>query len=84
MLIIFSPAVSSAIGTDKVTAGAMFPNAHFAWFPLDNPAIVSVPIGFALGWLGSVLSKEQPDLGKAAEMEVRSLTGAGAEGASIH
>ncbi len=84
VLIIFSPAVSSGIGTDKITAGAMFPTAHFAWFPLDNPALVSVPIGFVLGWLGSVLSKEQPDLGKAAEMEVRSLTGAGADRAVMH
>ena len=69
VLIVFSPAVSSQIGTTKVTASAMFPTAHFAWFPLDNPAIVSVPAGFVLGWLGSALSKEKPDLGKAAEME---------------
>ena len=76
-LIIFSPAVSGA-------KTAMFPNADFAWFPLDNPAIVSVPVGFLAGILGTLLSKEQPDLGKAAEMEVRSLTGAGAEGAIAH
>ncbi|WP_203569145.1 solute symporter family protein [Aestuariimicrobium ganziense] len=76
-LIIFSPAVSGA-------PTAMFPNANFDWFPLDNPALVSVPVGFLLGWLGTVLSKETPDLDKAAEMEVRSMTGAGAEGAIAH
>jgi cation/acetate symporter len=84
VLIVFSPAVSTPIGAAKPLASAMFPGASFAWFPLDNPAIISVPVGFVLGWLGSVLSKEIPDAGKAAEMEVRSLTGAGAEKASIH
>ena len=77
-LIIFSPAVSGR-------PSAMFPNADFAWFPIDSPAIVSVPVGFFLGWLGSVL---KPDHGayadQAAEMEVRSMTGAGAEGAIDH
>ncbi len=76
VLITFSPAVSG-------TKTSMFPNADFAWFPLDNPALVSVPIGFILGWLGSISSKEyNPE--KYTEMEVRSMTGAGAEGAVAH
>lgn len=72
ILIIFSPSVSGA-------PSAMFPDANFAWFPLANPALVSVPLGFLGGWLGTVLSKERPDAAKQAEMEVRSMTGAGAE-----
>jgi len=44
---------------------------------------VSVPIGFLLGVLGTLTSKES-NPAKQAEMEVRSLTGAGAEKASIH
>ena len=84
VLIIFSPAVSTPIGRAEPLASAMFPGASFAWFPYDNPAIVSVPLAFFMGWLGTVLSKEQPDLGKAAEMEVRSMTGAGADGAIAH
>ncbi len=76
VLIIFSPAVSGA-------ATAMFPKADFAWFPLDNPALVSVPVGFFLGWLGSVTSSEH-NAEKYTEMEVRSMTGAGAEGAIAH
>ena len=77
-LIIFSPAVSGA-------KGAMFPNLDFAWFPIDSPAIVSVPIGFFLGWLGSVTKPDGPEVADAAaEMEVRSMTGAGAEGALDH
>jgi cation/acetate symporter len=31
-----------------------------------------------MGWLGTVLSKEEPDVKKYAELEVRSLTGTGA------
>jgi cation/acetate symporter len=77
VLIIFSPAVS---GSD----GAMFPNADFDLFPLQNPGIVSVPLSFLLGYLGTVLSKEQADDAKFAEMEVRSLTGAGSEKATTH
>ncbi len=83
-LIIFSPAVSTPMGAAKPLASAMFPNASFAWFPYDNPAIVSVPLAFFAGWLGTVLSKEVSDPGKAAEMEVRSMTGAGADGAMAH
>ncbi|MDO5533117.1 MAG: cation acetate symporter [Propionibacteriaceae bacterium] len=84
ILIIFSPAVSTPMGAAQPLASAMFPNASFAWFPYDNPAIVSVPLAFFLGWLGTVLSKEVPNAGKAAEMEVRSMTGAGAAGAIAH
>ena len=38
--------------------------------------LVSIPLGFFLGWLGSVTSKEF-NRAKYAEMEVRSLTGHG-------
>ncbi|MBT2676714.1 cation acetate symporter [Streptomyces sp. ISL-14] len=70
-LVLFSPVVS---GDPK----AMFPDVDFAWFPLKNPGIISIPFGFFMGWLGTVLSKEEPDAGKYAELEVRSLTGTGA------
>jgi cation/acetate symporter len=33
--------------------GALLPGVDFSVFPLHNPAIVSVPVGFLLGWLGS-------------------------------
>ncbi|WP_216901961.1 solute symporter family protein [Nocardia alni] len=73
-LIVCSPAVSG-------NKGAMFPHADFAWFPLQNPGLVSIPASFLLGWAGTMLSAEHAD-GKFAEMEVRALTGAGAEKAS--
>ncbi|GGQ24525.1 solute symporter family protein [Streptomyces roseolilacinus] len=71
VLVLFSPVVSGK-------ASSMFPDVDFAWFPLENPGLVSIPLGFLLGWLGSLLSKEQPDRGKYAELEVKSLTGVGA------
>lgn len=62
----------------------MIPTADFAIFPLANPGIISIPLAFFLGWLGSVLDKRTEDPATAAEMEVRSLTGVGAEKAVDH
>ncbi|MEU0334540.1 cation acetate symporter [Streptomyces sp. NPDC006193] len=70
-LVLFSPVVSG-----KPTS--MFPHTDFHWFPLENPGIISIPVGFLLGAVGTLLSKEVPDAGKYAELEVRSLTGTGA------
>jgi cation/acetate symporter len=55
-----------------------------AIWPLNNPGIVSIPLGFFLGWLGSVTSRKREDRRLAAEMDVRSLTGYGAEKATNH
>ncbi|HEX2314953.1 MAG TPA: cation acetate symporter [Thermomonospora sp.] len=76
LLVTFSPVVS---GSDK----ALFTDVDFSYFPLENPGIVSIPFGFLCGWLGAVLSKEH-NAEKYAEIEVRSLTGAGAERAASH
>ncbi|GAA1719450.1 solute symporter family protein [Streptomyces yatensis] len=70
-LVLFSPVVSG-----KETS--MFPDVDFHWFPLENPGLISIPLGFLLGWLGTLVSKERPDQDKYAELEVRSLTGHGA------
>jgi cation/acetate symporter len=77
LLIAFSPVVSGA-------ATSMMPGVNFAVFPLSNPGIVSIPLAFFLGWLGTVLDKRGEDPAKQAEMEVRSLTGVGAEKAVDH
>lgn len=77
VLIVFSPAVS---GTPK----AMFPNLDFAWFPLANPGIVSIPLAFLLGIVGTLTSSDRGNPELNAEMEVRSLTGVGAEKAIAH
>ena len=78
VLIIFSPVVS---GTEKSMLGEA---VNFAWFPLNNPGIVSIPLGFFLGWLGSVLSNKAENAAKASEMYVRAYTGHGAEKATDH
>ncbi|TDZ97646.1 cation acetate symporter [Mycobacteroides salmoniphilum] len=77
VLIVFSPAVSGA-------KTAMIPGADFAWFPLANPGIVSIPLAFLLGIVGTLTSNDKGDPGLNAEMEVRSLTGIGAEKAISH
>ncbi|MEV8443038.1 cation acetate symporter [Actinosynnema sp. NPDC051121] len=69
-LLAFSPAVSGA-------KSSIFPDVDFAWFPLSNPGLVSIPFSFLCGYLGTILSKEKSDPAKQAEMEVRSLTGIG-------
>ena len=85
-LIIFSPVVS---GQPPLVPGgpsaSMITNTSidFHWFPLDNPGLISIPLAFFLGWLGSVTSKEH-DAAKYAEMEVRSLTGHGVAEALEH
>ncbi|MFE4393813.1 cation acetate symporter [Kitasatospora xanthocidica] len=70
-LVVFSPVVSGA-------KTSLFPHSDFHWFPLENPGLVSIPVGFLAGWLGTLLSRERPDAAKYAELEVRSLTGLGA------
>ncbi len=86
VLIAFSPVVSGKVDakTGKSLSMITDTSIDFHWFPLDNPGIISIPLAFLLGWLGTVTSKEATNLDKFAEMEVRSLTGAGAEKAVHH
>ena len=49
--------------------------ARWDYFPLANPGIISIPLGFFFGWLGTITSSEK-NTAKYAELEVRSLTGA--------
>jgi cation/acetate symporter len=70
-LVIFSPVVSGA-------PTSILPGVDFAWFPLTNPGIVSIPVSFLCGFLGTMLGSESDvDPERNAEMEVRSLTGIG-------
>ncbi len=85
VLIVFSPVVSGKkdATTGKLTA-SMIQGVDFHWFPLENPGIISIPLSFLLGYLGTVMAKEKADPARYAEMEVRSLTGAGAAKAVVH
>ncbi|MHC5906584.1 solute symporter family protein [Streptomyces sp. S6] len=71
LLVVLSPVVSGS-------PESLVPGVDFQFFPLQNPGIVSIPLGFLAGWLGTVTSSEEPDEARHAETEVRSLTGAGA------
>jgi cation/acetate symporter len=85
VLIVFSPVVSGKpVESSTGRSPSMLQGVDFSWFPLDNPGLVSIPLSFLLGYLGTVLSKDPADAAKYAEMEVRSLTGADAERAVAH
>lgn len=88
-LVFFSPVVSGKTAVDAVTgetiSASLFPlGVDFSWFPLENPGIISIPLGFFLGWLGTVTSKEPETAERYVELEVRALTGAGSEKAITH
>lgn len=76
-LILFSPVLWGA-------ETSFFPDVDLAIYPLTNPGIISIPLSFLLGWIGSKTSKVRENADKQAEMEVRSLTGVGAEKATDH
>ena len=77
LLIFLSPAVSGA-------PSAMFPNADWSIFPLTSPGLISIPMGFLCGYIGTLIGKPDNLEALAAEMEVRSLTGVGVEAAVDH
>ena len=77
VLIVFSPVVSGKKDASGNLTASMIQGVDFHWFPLDNPGIVSIPLSFLLGYLGTVLSRDKADPARYAEMEVRSLTGVG-------
>jgi cation/acetate symporter len=78
VLVFFSPVVSGKV--DPVTGASLSlfgKGIDFHWFPLENPGLVSIPLGFLCAIVGTLISKETDDR-KFAELEVRALTGAGA------
>ncbi|MGW0243148.1 solute symporter family protein [Micromonospora chalcea] len=70
-LVLFSNGVSGE-------PDAIFPDRNFKFVDVE-PALITVPVGFLLGYLGSLTSRERDDAA-FAEMQVRSLTGAVATG----
>jgi cation/acetate symporter len=68
-LIVFSPVMSGS-------PTSLIPSVDFHWFPLNNPGIVSIPLSFLCGVVGSLLRRKRPEeVAKQKEMEVRALTG---------
>jgi cation/acetate symporter len=71
VLVLFSPVVSGV-------PDSIVPWVDFAWFPLSNPGIISIPLSFLCGYFGTVFSSDRSSQERSAEMQVRSLTGIGA------
>ena len=77
LLILVSPSVMDPGGKALITGTPLF--------PLKNPGIISIPLGFLAAWLGTILTPRELDAeAKFAELSVRSQTGLGAEKATAH
>ncbi|MFY9665703.1 MAG: hypothetical protein WAK19_14770, partial [Candidatus Cybelea sp.] len=50
-----------------------------AIFPLENPGIVSIPIGFAGAIIGTLLARDRESEAMFDQLQVRATTGLGAE-----
>ncbi len=83
VLIILSPSI---MGVDAATVAAA--KRHLiqapALFPLTNPGVVSIPLGFLAAILGTLFSREPAAEARFSELSVRANTGLGAEKASEH
>ena len=55
-----------------------------ALFPLENPGILSIPLGFIGAVLGTLLTREPEAERRFTELSVRAHTGLGAERATQH
>jgi len=80
VLVAFSPVVSGKVDPVTHESLSLFPaGVDFHLFPLDNPGLVSIPIGFACAIIGTLTSRDRGDPDGYAELQVRALTGAGAQ-----
>jgi len=76
LLIALSPSVMDPGGNALLQAEPLF--------PLKNPGIISIPLGFLAAWLATILSSERSSDAKFAELVVRANTGLGAEKTASH
>jgi cation/acetate symporter len=75
VLIVLSPAV---MGVDAAGVAARHLIQRPPIFPLDNPAIVSVPLGFLAAVAGTFLGRDPVAEAAYSELNVRANTGLGA------
>jgi Na+(H+)/acetate symporter ActP len=76
ILILISPSVMGLDANSLIQAEP--------WFPLKNPGIVSIPLGFIAAIVATLCTREPEAEAKFAELSVRANTGLGAEKASEH
>jgi cation/acetate symporter len=78
-LVVFSPVMSGKVDPITGQSLSLLPaGVDFAWFPLENPALVSIPAGFLCAVAGALLSRDKADPLRFAEISARALTGVGA------
>jgi len=71
----------SAIGLVLVSPNVFSPEVGKAifvgepWFPYTTPGIVSIPLGFIAGYLGTIFSSQKADVKRYEEVLVKSNTG---------
>ena len=75
LLIVLSPAV---MGVDGPATAVRHLIQRPPIFPLDNPAIVSVPLGFAAAIVGTLIGRDPEAEAAYSELTVRANTGLGA------
>ncbi|MBV8206202.1 MAG: cation acetate symporter [Acidobacteria bacterium] len=67
------------IGPNLMGKGKLV-DAAAPWFPLQNPGILSVPLGFLAAWLGTLMGgRESLAESRFTELQVRANLGLGAE-----
>ncbi len=78
LLIAISPSIMG-IDTATTAANARHLIQAAPIFPLTNPGILSIPLGFIGAYVGTLLSREPSAEAKFTELTVRANTGLGAE-----
>jgi len=78
ILILLSPSIMT-VDPASVTGAARHLIQRAPIFPLENPGIISIPLGFLGAFIGTLLRREPEAEAKFAELTVRANTGLGAE-----
>jgi cation/acetate symporter len=81
LLIVIGPSIMG-VDAPGATAAAHHLIQSPPIFPLENPGIFSIPLGFAGAIIGTLLGREPAAEAKYDELLVRASTGIGAEKAS--
>ena len=81
-LIVISPSIMGVDGPTIAPKASRHLIQAQPLFPLENPGILSIPLGFLGAIIGTLLSHEPASQEKFNELMVRSNTGLGAEKAT--
>ncbi|MDT4965969.1 MAG: cation/acetate symporter [Acidobacteriota bacterium] len=78
ILILLSPSIMT-VDLPTVTGAARHLIQRPPIFPLENPGIISIPLGFLGAFVGTLLGREPAAEARFDELTVRATTGLGAE-----